>query len=106
MTGMVIYLVVRFLLRPTGIAWIDFHLSDFLSVPVIAGITTSLMQLWRGKKFQLSTGQTIFIAFYLSVVFEFVLPEKNIRYTGDLVDIICYFLGAIFWIIVTKKFLK
>lgn len=106
LAGMVIYLAVRFIFRPSGVEWIDSYLSDILSVPVIAGMTTSIMQVWKGREFRINFGQIIFIALYISVVFEFILPKTNVRYTQDFSDVICYFSGGIIWICLTKTIIK
>lgn len=64
------------------------------------------MQVWKGREFRLSAGQILFIALYISVVFEFILPKTNARYIQDFNDVICYFAGGMIWIWATKTFLK
>lgn len=103
---LVIYLIHRYLLRPTQSAFIDSYLDDFLSVPIIAGITQTSMQLWLGPRYKLSWKQVLFIAGYLSVVFELLLPNFSRRYTSDLWDVLAYFFGAFCFILIHRKTIK
>ncbi len=64
------------------------------------------MQFWFGQKFKLTWKQVVFIALYLSVVFEFILPKFSSRYTNDLWDILAYFSGAFCFILIHRKIAK
>ncbi len=101
-----IYLIHRYILRPTQWVWIDSYLGDFLSVPVIGGLTEIIMQPLLGLKFRLNWKHLLFISIYLSVVFEFVLPKYSSRYTRDLYDILAYFAGALCLFAVNLKIEK
>jgi len=76
--------------------WVFNHLNDFLTIPLVA--TLGLHGVWLLKRdYTLRLNVfTIFslVAFY-SVFFEYYLPQQSHRYTGDIWDVVCYFLGGV-----------
>jgi hypothetical protein len=75
------------------------YFDDLLALPVILGITLQLYRLMHPKKEAFSfTKIQIFIALiYVSVVFEWFLPKFSKTYTSDLMDVVCYSLGALYY---------
>lgn len=75
--------------------WIFHHLNDFLTIPLVA--TVCLHGVWLVKKDK-SIRLNIFTIFSLvalfSIFFEYYLPQQSHRYTGDIWDVLCYFLGG------------
>lgn len=84
--------------------WVFNHLNDFLTIPLVA--TVGLHGVWLLKK-DYSLRLDIFtifslVAFY-SVFFEYYLPQQSHRYTGDVWDVVCYFLGGIVFYVLQQQ---
>lgn len=76
------------------------YLNDLLCVPLILGTAIFLQRnvLLRQPVYALSGWQIGWVVFYLSVMFEGVIPLFVSRYTADFFDVICYgFGGWLFW---------
>ena len=84
--------------------WIFHHLNDFLLIPMVA--TLSLHAVWFIKKDN-SIRLNVFTVFSLvalfSFIFEYYLPKQSYRYTGDIWDVACYFLGGLVFFFLQKK---
>lgn len=81
--------------------WVFHYLNDFLVIPMVAFL--SLHLVWFLKK-DLSIRLEIFTILSLvvlfSIFFEYYLPQQSHRYTGDIWDVACYFMGgAVFFIL-------
>lgn len=75
------------------------YLTDFIAVPVIAHIALTFTRRYivRNEHYAYPLYYLLFIAFYLSVVFEWVMPQFSLVYTGDARDVAAYFGGALFY---------
>lgn len=74
------------------------HLADLLAVPVLARCGLAFQRYVRkDEKLQLNDPQILFIVIYLSVVFELILPWFSMRFTGDVLDVLCYGAGGLFY---------
>lgn len=83
--------------------WIFHHLNDFLAIPIVA--TISLHAVWFIKKdysLRLNIFTILSLAALFSIAFEYYLPQQSYRYTGDIWDVICYFLGGIMFYFLQK----
>lgn len=90
-----------FIGRKLGISlpYINDYLTDLLAVPVIATLGLAFQRHFveRSNLWCLKPGHLIFIILYTSVVFEFVLPLYSDAYTGDLMDMLMYLAGGLFF---------
>lgn len=87
----------------SGPNWIFYHLNDFLVIPIAA--TVCLHGVWLIKKdsnIRLNIFTIVSLVALFSFVFEFYLPRQSYRYTGDIWDVICYFLGGIMFYLLQK----
>lgn len=75
------------------------YLDDLLAIPVILGTTLQIYRLIHPKKddFSFTKIQILIALIYVSVVFEWFLPKFSTAYTSDLVDVVCYALGAFYF---------
>jgi len=93
-----IYLINRFLFIQTGNVFTDNYLNDILAIPVVLTLSRWCMQLiYRIKEYRLSVLQITGICAYMSVVFEFLLPQYSTVYSGDWLDVCCYFMGGLIY---------
>ncbi|NLR68162.1 hypothetical protein HGH92_27905 [Chitinophaga varians] len=76
--------------------WLNGHLTDLIVVPLIAQACLVVVQRWIVKRsdYLLPLGYVLFIACYVAVVFEWIMPRYSPRYTGDWLDVAAYFAGA------------
>lgn len=80
------------------------YFADVLCSPLL--LSFSLLLLRRVKKentLWLNTNQIIFTLICTSILFEFILPKYNSRYTSDFFDIFAYSFGSFFFYVFQKK---
>lgn len=77
--------------------YLNGHLTDLIVVPLMAEICGVVLRRWivKNRDYQLPLGYVLFIAAYVAVVFEWIMPAYSPRYTGDWLDAGAYFAGAI-----------
>lgn len=83
--------------------WIFHHLNDFLTIPMVA--TLCLHGVWfvkKDKRIRLSIFTILSLVILFSLIFEYYLPQQSYRYTGDIWDVICYFLGGVVFYFLQK----
>lgn len=83
--------------------WIFHYLNDFLAIPMIALVC--LHGVWFIKKDQnirLNIFTILSLVALFSFVFEYYLPQQSYRYTGDIWDVLCYFLGGVVFYFLQK----
>jgi hypothetical protein len=104
--SLVVFICVQ-LLKYFSIAapqWIFNHLNDFLTIPLVA--TVGLHGVWFLKKdysLRLSAFTVFSLVVFYSVFFEYYLPQQSHRYTGDIWDVVCYFLGGVVFYFLQRK---
>lgn len=79
------------------IPYVHAYLDDLLAMPVILGITLQVFK-WihpLREDFVFNKTQVVVGWLYFSFLFEFLLPRWSSIYTADILDILCYGLGAI-----------
>lgn len=83
--------------------WIFHYLNDFLAIPIVA--TICLHAVWFIKKdyiLRLNAFTILSLIALFSIFFEYYLPQQSHRYTGDIWDVVCYFLGGIVFYLLQK----
>lgn len=83
--------------------WIFHYLNDFLTIPIVA--TICLHGVWLLKKdytIRLNIFTILSLVVLYSIAFEYYLPKQSYRYTGDIWDVVCYFLGGIVFYFLQK----
>lgn len=84
--------------------WVFNHLNDFLVIPIVA--TICLNVVWIIKEdwsIRLDIFTIISLVILFSVAFEYYLPKQSPMYTGDILDVVCYFLGGVVFYLLQKK---
>ena len=104
--GCIIWVVV-IVLRKTGhpLPVLNGYVNDFLAIPVIANVGLWFQRVFviRSNYYVLSSGHVIFIVIYVSILFELVLPYFSRTYTRDLIDVMLYVAGGIFFYRIINK---
>ena len=103
--SLVVFLCVQSLkyFSVVGPNWIFHHLNDFLAIPIVA--TVCLHGVWFIKKdrnIRLNIFTILSLVALFSIVFEYYLPQQSYRYTGDIWDVVCYFLGGVVFYFLQK----
>lgn len=75
------------------------HLTDFLAVPAMAHVAVTFTRRWivRDRSYTYPLSYLLFIALYVSVVSEWIMPNYSTKYTRDGWDVVAYFAGSIFY---------
>jgi hypothetical protein len=75
------------------------HLTDFIAVPTMAHLTLTFTRRWivRDRRYTYPMGYCLFIACYVSVILEWVMPHISSKFTGDWLDVAAYFGGGLFF---------
>jgi len=92
-----VFIINRYLIRPSEIQFIDGYLNDLLCLPILLQLVQVCMKLIVNKNYVLSLFQTIVAIIYCSVLFEIILPKYSNHYISDIYDTICYLSGGITW---------
>ena len=76
--------------------WTRHYLKDFLCMPIVFTVCLIVLQwLKEDMAFKLKILPVIVLTALYSLYFELVLPNFIQRYTGDPLDVLMYFGGAI-----------
>ncbi|WP_160711644.1 hypothetical protein [Chitinophaga solisilvae] len=81
------------------------HLTDFTAIPAIAHLAVTITRIYivKDNHYSYPLRYLIFMAAYISVVFEWVIPRFSSRYTGDVWDVAAYFAGSLFYFFVHAR---
>lgn len=83
---------------------IQFYLNDLLAIPVVATLGLWLMKFGlEESNFTLKKWHLVYMVSLFSVAFELLLPLCMERYTADILDVLMYVLGSLFfWKVMNK----
>ena len=81
------------------------YLTDVLAVPAITGITLAVTRRWivRDPGYTYPPAYFLFVALYLSVVFEWIMPHWSHAFTADWGDVAAYFAGALACFLIRER---
>lgn len=87
----------RYLHHPVPL--LNDHLTDFIAVPAMAHCTLTFTRrhVVHDEAYSYPLSYLLFIALYIAIIFEGVLPHYSSAYTGDILDVVAYFAGAFFY---------
>ena len=74
------------------------HLNGFLCIPLVLKIA-----LYAGRYIKSDSTLQICVTVLYCIYFEVLLPKVNDRYTGDVLDVIAYFLGLLVFGYIEKR---
>lgn len=81
--------------------WVRFYVNDFLCMPVVLTISLKAVQLIKkDRSIRLPLLLVLLLTSFYSLYFEYYLPMVEPRYTGDWLDVVMYFSGALvfYWL--------
>lgn len=79
--------------------FVNNHLNDLLIIPINLFAVQLLWGVLAGTIVFLRLGIVATCVLFYSIVFEYILPQFNSRYTADWWDVLCYLSGGLlFWL--------
>ena len=81
---------------------INNYLNDILSIPITLFVVLAIIRNIKGENYKLSIPIIFSVVVYYSIYFEYYLPQNNVRYTADYIDILCYCLGGFLFYFIQK----
>ncbi|MGU9936993.1 hypothetical protein ACTS95_15270 [Empedobacter brevis] len=89
------------------IDYLNHYLTDIFAVPAMTHFGSFLISKvkYNNQLYIYPTTYLVITAFVLSVLLEFIMPKFSSKYTADLVDVGCYFIGILFYLKVHKPYL-
>lgn len=100
---LIVFYIVHLYLKFAGVAvpiWMSSYLADLLCLPVMFALFTWFMRdILKRETFKLSLLMMLFGVCYISFAFEWLAPRWSSRYTADRMDVVCYLLGGIFYLL-------
>lgn len=83
-----------------AIAFLHTYLEDLVAIPLILKTALIIVQTVVGRKsrIEISVSKTLIITGLFSVYYELLLPAFNDQFYSDPWDVICYFIGALFFL--------
>jgi len=82
-------------------SWLRSYAADLLCMPLVLIITSLCLRKLKGIE-QLSIAHIVFAWAYMSIAFEWVLPQLASRYTGDVLDVFCYGMGTVIFYVLRQ----
>lgn len=79
------------------------HLNDLLCMPIVLEIAQRTVRFLRSdSKLTLPVTLQVVVTLMFALYFEWYLPQFNLRYTADVMDVLCYFLGMAFFEVMNR----
>lgn len=94
--GLLVWLII-IVLRKLGIyiPVINSHLTDLYTIPMYCYTIHFLMNQILGYQMKLDLKFILTSCVYITIIFEVLGPLFSTKFTGDIIDVICYFTGGI-----------
>lgn len=87
--------------------WVFFYLNDFITIPLVLTVCLyGIRFLKKDRTIRLGVLSISSMVTLYSIYFEFYLPSISDRYTGDMLDVLCYLAGGIIFYFLQKPTLK
>lgn len=82
-----------------AIPFLHTYLEDLVAIPLILKTALIIVQgiIGRKKTIEISASEILIITGLFSVYYELLLPTFNEQFYSDPLDVICYFIGALFF---------
>lgn len=94
--GLLFWLTI-IILRRNGIIipWINDYFTDLMTMSMYCYLIQYIMNKIMGFQWKPNLKFIITSTLYLSVLFEVVCPLISNRFTGDIFDVLAYFVGGV-----------
>jgi hypothetical protein len=101
---LIVYLSL-FIAKKSGFYFpiISDYLADLVCLPISLLFITWFSAKLSGKRIDIGWRNMLMAVFYFTVVFELWMPSISENYTADILDVICYFSGGMFYLTFLKN---
>lgn len=82
------------------------YLSDLLCIPLILGWISLFFRWGIRNDFRPTLGMVLVTFALVSFLFEHVFPAHLGRGTADMLDVLCYALGTLMWLLFEKQIFR
>lgn len=79
------------------------YLTDLYTIPMYCYTIQFIMNEVFGYKWKPDLKFILWSTFYILIIFEVLGPLASVKFTGDLLDCVCYITGALMYLY-TQKF--
>ncbi|MCX7551514.1 hypothetical protein [Xanthomarina sp. F2636L] len=84
--------------------WIYFYVNDFLCMPIVLSISLAVLRFFKKTdNIYVPLSIILIMTTYYAFYFEWLMPQLNMRYTGDVIDVFLYFMGAVLFYLFQKR---
>ncbi|MGV0966824.1 hypothetical protein [Empedobacter falsenii] len=89
------------------IEYLNHYLTDIFAVPAMTHLGSYMISKvkYNNQLYVYPTSYLVVTAFVLSFLLEYLMPKFSSNYTADILDIVCYFIGIIFYLKIHKPYL-
>lgn len=99
-----IYLILLFLKKCSFyVPIISDYLADLMAIPFSLGWADWFMKKYSSKKFEIGFLPMLVAVIYFSLVFECWMPQISPLYTSDWIDVGCYLIGGMIYLLLKRK---
>ena len=87
------------------IDYLNHYLTDIFAVPAMTHLGSYMISKMKydNQIYIYPTSYLIITALVLSILFEIIMPKISPKYTGDYIDVACYFFFVFFYHFFHKK---
>jgi hypothetical protein len=83
---------------------VQFYFIDFIAIPILGNLSLAFYRWFqKNKQVTLPIWSILYLVFSLSIVFEIFMPQYYLRYSSDIIDVLMYCFGGIFFHFVMNK---
>ncbi|MDM1548459.1 hypothetical protein HX096_11410 [Empedobacter falsenii] len=88
------------------IEYLNHYLTDIFAVPAMTHLGSYIISKvkYNNQLYTYPTSYLVITAFVLSFLLEYLMPKFSSNYTADILDIVCYFIGIIFYLKIHKPY--
>ncbi len=80
------------------------YLTDVLCLPATLIVIRAIIRtIHRDAELQLSIPMVVVAFVSFSILFEWILPQRSLTYTADVLDVLAYAIGGVAYILFTHQ---
>lgn len=85
-------------------SWVYFYANDFLCMPIVLSFSLAILRyIKKSDLIYVPLSIILIMTAYYAIYFEWLMPKLHTRYTGDLIDVVLYFIGAFLFYVFQKR---
>ncbi|AHM59668.1 hypothetical protein D770_07025 [Flammeovirgaceae bacterium 311] len=83
------------------LGYVDSYLDSLLAMPIILTLLVAERRVLfrRGENYRLTVLDVVVATFFIAFVSEVIFPALSSRFTADWVDVVCFCLGSLLFML-------